>query len=128
MFILQTELPNYFEFITNINNEGGIDFYQDKKKMEYKNVPEWLKNEYIQANDKISDTIDLINTNKEKLKNLKAESVALDMEYIEKEKQISTFLECKKSFFGKFKYYFKYSKTKKKKIKDVKKKDSEEET
>ena len=27
-----------------------------------------------------------------------------------KEKQISTFLECKKTFFGKFKYYFKYSK------------------
>ena len=128
MFILQTELPNYFEFITNINNDGGIDFYQEKKKMEYKNVPEWLKSEYILANSKITDTIDLINTNKEKLNNLKSESVLLDMEYIEKEKQISTFLECKKSFFGKFKYYFKYSKTKKKKIKDVKKKDSEEET
>ena len=31
-----------------------------------------------------------------------------------KEKQISTFLECKKTFFGKFKYYFKYSKKKNK--------------
>ena len=41
------------------------------------------------------------------------------MEYLAKEKQISTFLECKKSFFGKFKYYFKYSKkNKKKKIKE----------
>ena len=127
MFILQTELPNYFEFTTNINSEGGIDFYQEKNKMEYKDVPEWLKNEYILANSKISDTIELINTNTEKLNNLKSESVVLDMEYIEKEKQISTFLECKKSFFGKFKYYFKYSKTKKKKIKDVKKKETDKE-
>ena len=33
-----------------------------------------------------------------------------EIEYLAKEKQISTFLECKKTFFGKFKYYFKYSK------------------
>ena len=35
-------------------------------------------------------------------------------EYLAKEKQITTFLECKKSFFGKFKYYFKYGKKKNK--------------
>lgn len=127
MFILQTELPNYFEFKTNINNDGGIDFYQDKNKIEYKDIPAWLKNEYIIANSKISEAIELIETNTEKLKKLKEESVLLDMEYIEKEKQISTFLECKKSFFGKFKYYFKYSKSKKKKIKDINKKEVVEE-
>ena len=27
-------------------------------------------------------------------------------EYLEKQKQISTFLECKKTFFGKVKYFF----------------------
>ena len=32
-----------------------------------------------------------------------------------KEKQISTFLECKKTFFGKVKYFFKYSGKKAKK-------------
>ena len=37
------------------------------------------------------------------------------MEYVEKEKQISTFLECRKTFFGRVKYYFKYSKAKKNK-------------
>lgn len=131
MFILQTELPNYFEFNTYINNEGGIDFYQEKKKIEYKDIPEWLKNEYIICNDKIKETIDLININTEKLDKLKAESVVLDMEYIEKEKQISTFLECKKSFFGKVKYFFKYSKsnskTKKTKLKSNKKEEKIEE-
>ena len=126
MFILQTELSNYFEFKTNINKDGGIDFYQEGKKIEYKDIPAWLKEEYIICNDKIKQTIEQIELNTEKLNKLKAESVVLDMEYIEKEKQISTFLECKKSFFGKFKYYFKYSKTKKKKIKDIKKKEDVE--
>ena len=52
-----------------------------------------------------------------KLEDLKTQSVLLKMEYVEKEKQISTFLECRKTFFGRVKYYFKYSKAKKNKIK-----------
>lgn len=49
-----------------------------------------------------------------KLENLKIESATQEIEYLAKEKQISTFLECKKTFFGKFKYYFKYNKKKNK--------------
>ena len=49
----------------------------------------------------------------------------MEIDYIEKEKQISTFLECKKTFFGKVKYFFKYSGKKKKKEenKDVEEKE-----
>ena len=47
---------------------------------------------------------------KKKLKQLQELAATQEIEYLAKEKQISTFLECKKSFFGKFKYYFKYSK------------------
>ena len=51
------------------------------------------------------------------LNKLKIQAQDLETEYLSKEKQISTFLECKKSFFGKVKYFFKYSgkKTKNKK-------------
>ncbi|MBR3002355.1 MAG: hypothetical protein IKF38_02150 [Clostridia bacterium] len=125
MFILQTELPNYFEFKTNINEDGGIDFYQENKKIEYKDVPAWLKEEYLECEDKKKVADELIQSNTEKLEKLKAEAVLLDMEYIEKEKQISTFLECKKSFFGKVKYFFKYSKGKRKKEKKSDKKENE---
>ena len=52
----------------------------------------------------------LLEENKIKLNDLKAIAVSQEIEYLAKEKQISTFLECKKTFFGKFKYYFKYSK------------------
>ena len=118
MFILQTELPNYFEFKTNINKDGAIDFYQEDKKMEYKDIANWLKEEYLLCENRKKENDELIKLDTERLEKLKSESVLLDMEYIEKEKQISTFLECKKSFFGKFKYYFKYSKGKKKKNKE----------
>ena len=35
-----------------------------------------------------------------------------NIEYIAKEKQIVTYLECKKTFFGKVSYFFKYKKKK----------------
>lgn len=117
MFILQTEAPNYFEFKTSINEEGSIDFYQEDKKMEYKDIPKWLKEEFFLCEEKKNSTDELISQNSKKLEKLKSESVLLDLEYLDKEKQISTFLECKKSFFGKVKYFFKYSKGKKKKDK-----------
>ena len=44
----------------------------------------------------------------------------MEIEYLAKEKQISTFLECKKSFFGKVKYFFKYNGKKSKKKNDKK--------
>ena len=122
MFILQTELPNYFEFKTNISKDGKIDFYQENKKIEYKDIASWLKEEYLWCEENKTIVDGLISTNTEKLDKLKSESVLLDMEYIEKEKQISTFLECKKTFFGKVKYFFKYSKGKKKKDKKEEKK------
>ena len=126
MFILQTELPNYFEFKTNISKDGRIDFYQENKKIEYKDIASWLKEEYLWCEENKTVVDELITTNTEKLDKLKSESVLLDMEYIEKEKQISTFLECKKTFFGKVKYFFKYSKGKKKKDKKEDKKVEED--
>lgn len=115
MFILQTDLPNYYNFQTNISKEGGIEFYTENRKIEYKDIPKWLKEEYILCNEKKKQKNEQIETNSQKLEDLKTQSVLLEMEYVEKEKQISTFLECRKTFFGRVKYYFKYSKAKKNK-------------
>ena len=52
-----------------------------------------------------------------RIKKLQELVATQEIEYLAKEKQISTFLECKKSFFGKVKYYFKYSKKSNKGIK-----------
>ena len=56
---------------------------------------------------------------KEKLEKLQIEAALLDADYISKEKQISTYLECKKSFLGKVKYFIKYGKKNKKPKEEV---------
>ena len=132
MFILQTEIPHYFEFKTNIGKNGEIEFFTDNRKIEYGNIVEWINNEYSIGQDKEMEAEDLINKNNKRLKELKVEIASQEIEYLAKEKQISTFLECKKTFFGKFKYYFKYSKKKNKnkikgdEIQEVKKEEDEE--
>ena len=114
MFILQTEVPHYFDFKTNIGKTGEIEFYIEDREIEYGNIVEWINKEYALGQDKEEEFDELITKNNKRLQDLKVEIAAQEIEYLAKEKQISTFLECKKTFFGKFKYYFKYSKKKNK--------------
>lgn len=114
MFILQTELPHYFNFKTNIGKMGEIEFCMEDKKIEYDTIPQWINEECKMGRERVQEVREIIKTNKRKLENLKEEIAVQEIEYLAKEKQISTFLECKKTFFGKFKYYFKYSKKKNK--------------
>ena len=114
MFILQTEIPHYFDFKTNIGKLGEIEFYIEDRKIEYENIVEWINSEYSLGLDKEAEAEEMITKNSKRLQDLKVEIAAQEIEYLAKEKQISTFLECKKTFFGKFKYYFKYSKKKNK--------------
>lgn len=119
MFILQTELPNYFEFRTNITEEGGLEFFLEDEKIEYTKLAKFVKSQYAKGEKRKVKISERIVNDRNRLENLKREGRLLDIEFVEKEKQISTFLECKKTFFGKFKYYFKYSKkNKKSKIKN----------
>ena len=128
MFILQTELPDYFKFRTDINKNGEIEFFFGNIKMEYLELPQWILEQYELGIEKIEIANDLIDENQKKLKKLQEEGAIQEIEYLAKEKQISTFLECKKTFFGKFKYYFKYSKKNKNKKIDKKEAISDLET
>lgn len=117
MFILQTELPHYFFFRTDIGRNGEIEFYIEDRKIEYQDIADWIKDEYRLGEEKLVKTEEAINKNDNRLKDLKVEIASQEIEYLAKEKQISTFLECKKTFFGKFKYFFKYGKKKNNKSK-----------
>ncbi len=114
MFILQTELPHYFTFKTNIGNTGEIKFYIENRQIDYESIVSWMSEEYKVGENRTLEVKELIKINLKKLENLKQIVAEQEIEYLAKEKQISTFLECKKTFFGKFKYYFKYSKKKNK--------------
>lgn len=124
LFILQTEIPNYFDFKVSINEKGRLEFYLDNQKIEYKHMIEFLREQYkigLKRRKEIKSKIRVYNRKLKRLQELSAEQ---EIEYLAKEKQISTFLECKKTFFGKVKYYFKYSKKSTKTIRQ----DVEEET
>ncbi len=124
LFILQTEIPNYFDFKVSINEKGRLEFYLDNQKIEYKHMVEFLREQYKIGLKKRKEIKSKIRAYNKKLKKLQELSAEQEIEYLAKEKQISTFLECKKTFFGKVKYYFKYSKKSNKTIKQ----DIEEET
>ena len=126
LFILQTELPDYFKFRTDIDKSGEIVFYHDDVQIEYEEISNWILEQCETGIEKIEVAKELINTKQKQLKQLQEEAAMQEIEYLAKEKQISTFLECKKTFFGKFKYYFKYSKKNKKSAKAMAKDDEKQ--
>ena len=117
LFILQTEIPNYYNFETNINNEGKLEFYLDDQKIEYKHMVEFIREQYKIGLKRRKEVKSKIRAYNKRIKKLQELVATQEIEYLAKEKQLSTFLECKKSFFGKVKYYFKYSKKSNKGIK-----------
>ena len=109
LFIMQSELSNYYQFETRIDKQGSLEFYYEDELMEYDNLSDWLNDEYKRLLDIEKNAIEENNGLQGKARRLKRQTQDLEAEYISKEKQISTFLECKKTFFGKVKYFFKYS-------------------
>ncbi len=117
MFILKTEASDFFDFKTSISRLGGIDFYFKDQLIEYKTISHFVNSQYKEIVERRRESSKLITKYRKMLEKLQKEASALDIEYLAKERQISTFLECKKTFFGKVKYYFKYSKKKQNKKK-----------
>ena len=129
LFILQSELPDYYKFETQIDKQGSLEFYYQDKLMQYDELSDFVNEEYKRLLEIEKNAIKGNNELQEKLRKLKNQSEELEVEYLSKEKQISTFLECKKTFFGKVKYFFKYSgkKSKKKEEKVVEHENKKEE-
>ena len=117
LFILETQLAHHYKFDVKIDKNGGIHFYFEDDEIQYEELIPFIKKEYVKGLEKaIKAKESKINLEK-RLKKQKSFSNMLDEEYFEREKQITTFLECKKSFFGKVRYFLK---NKKKKIQNPK--------
>ena len=113
LFILAYDLQNEYNFKIKISEDGGIDFYYKDKKIEYDSLLEFLKEEAIA---KIKENDNIKNDTKEvkaDIKDLQKKEEEQKQEYLRKEREIVTFLECKKTFVGRIKYFFKGKKSKK---------------
>lgn len=107
LFILSYDLQNLYKFQIGISKKGGIEFYHNNKRIEYDSLLEFLKEEAI---SKIKENEQIVIDTKETkadIQDLKRKEEELNQEYIRKEGQIVQFLESKKTFMGRIRYFFK---------------------
>ncbi len=110
LFILATGLPEDYLFKTKINDAGELDFaYISNNKetlINYSNLLAFIQNEVAQKKLLVGLEDKKIKEEQEKVQTLKETVEQQTEDYLAKQRQIATFLECKKTFFGKVKYYF----------------------
>ena len=125
LFIMQTEVPHRYKIRLLINDQGSLEFSIGNKKIIYEILLSLIKEEYIKAEEKKFSLTEEKNKKEKELDDLQKKSIKLEKEYLEKERQISTFLECKKTFIGRVKYFFKYKKITLSKEKENKEKEQD---
>lgn len=131
LFIMQTEIKNHFNFTTRIDSNNSLEIYMGEKRLTFDMLTEFIRSEFKIAEEEIRVQNDSIKEIEEELENVKFAVKAKEEEYQQKQREISTYLECKKTFIGKVKYFFKSAKTTKKSKDEPlnsRKKDNQEET
>lgn len=118
LFILQTEIKNHFNFTTKIDSNNSLELYMGKTRLTFDILTDFIRNEVKIAEEEIKTQNKEIEKLEEELLSIKDAVKVKEDEYLIKQKEISTYLEYKKTFIGKVKYFFKSSKINKK-IKDA---------
>ncbi len=127
LFILQTEIKSHFSFTTKIDSNNSLELYIGEKRLTYDMLTEFIKNEFKIATEEIKTQNEKISEIMKELDDVKIAVQEKEDEYLIKQREISTYLEYKKTFIGKVKYFFKSSKINKK-IRDENKKEVQEES
>lgn len=107
LFILKSNIEQEYDFKIGIDENAKLNFFYNHNKITYENLPNFIKTE-IEKKREALDIITKENVAQTEKKLLLQEILKKqNEEYVLKEKQIVTFLECKKSFFKKVSYFFK---------------------
>lgn len=106
LFILRSNDEYEYDFKTLINEEGNLDFCYNMQKITYDNLSEFIRKEVEVKQEKINELYEKNIMLVESLELLKQTVKKHNEEYLSKEKQITQFLECKRTFFGRVKYFF----------------------
>lgn len=110
LFILETDLPHQYTFIPKIDKFGNLQFTLNNEVITYTDLAQFLKKEVMYKLDYINEQKNKIKKISKELNLLKQKSEKQNNLYMYRQKQIASFLECKKSFFGKVKFFFKRNK------------------
>ena len=107
LFILGTEFPHDYKFEVQIAQDGGLEFVYNSKIITYDILGNFIKDEYKKKSESLRILKKEEKILQEVLNNLKIVEAEREREYLLKQKQVATFLKCRKSFFGKVRYFFK---------------------
>ena len=106
LFILETEFPNRYKFVVKIAENGGLEFLFNTKVIDYDGLTKFIKEEFLKNKAEYEEqNQDIIKLNN-RLEELKLVEKDKEEEYHMRQKQVTMYLECKKSFFGRIRYYF----------------------
>ena len=106
LFVLNAELPHHYNFDTQINEKGELVFEFNNKLINSNNLFKFIKEEYKNKSKELQTIFEEKEEIDIELEKLKDEELEKNREYLFKEKQVSTYLECRKSMIGKLKYFF----------------------
>lgn len=112
-FILETEIKDIFKFTTKVDSKNNLELYYGQIKLDYDSLADFIKTQYMIAEEEIKAQTKSCNEDEKVLKKLQEDVSQKEKEYLEKQKEIATYLEYRKTFFGKVRYYFKSAKLKK---------------
>ena len=114
IFLIVSNIKDEYNFCVKIDENGLFHLFFKGQEITLDNMNIFLTN---QSEDKIEKTklcVEKIDEIDVKLKEKKEELDNKNEEYNAKQKQIVMFLQCKKTFLGRFKYFFKSAKKAKK--------------
>ena len=90
---------------------GGLEFSYTENKItkniDYESLTKFIREEFLKARLTSEEQNEEIMELYDRLETLKITEKEKEEEYQIRQKQVTTYLECRKSFFGKIRYYFK---------------------
>ena len=110
MFILATGAQKEYKFETKISENGNLQFTYKDTIMSYEGLIKFIRIEYLEKIEKLKKEIKEKSKLEKRLKRFNSIVEELTEEYLARQRQIATFLECKRTFFGRVKYFFKKKK------------------
>ncbi len=126
LFILQTETNGKYIFEPRIKKDGSLEFLYNGDIIEYDNLTNFIKTEFYKTDHEIDEIVENLNRCEKQKQELSIIEKNKVKEFQNKEKEISIYLDCKRSFFGKIRFFMQNKKKLKGKVKKILDKEVEE--
>lgn len=126
LFILQTETNGKYIFEPRIKKDGSLEFLYNGDIIEYDNLTNFIKTEFYKTDHEIDEIVENLNRCEKQKQELLIIEKNKVKEFQNKEKEISIYLDCKRSFFGKIRFFMQNKKKLKGKVKEILDKEVEE--